>query len=138
MPIKNYTTKVSASKTVGEIQEILAKHCSSRIMLDYDDGHVASVCFAVKTPHGMRSFRLPARVDAVYSVMLDQGVKTDRDQAERVAWRNVKDWVDAQMAMVETDQAEIAEVFMPYMLDAGGLTMYEAYNGRLLTGGDAK
>lgn len=40
MPIKNYTTKVPAAKTVGEIQAILARHCASRIMLDYDDGRM--------------------------------------------------------------------------------------------------
>ncbi len=32
MPIKNYTTKVPASKTVGEMQEILAKHGASRVI----------------------------------------------------------------------------------------------------------
>lgn len=136
MPIKNYTTKVPAAKTVGEIQAILARHCASRIMLGYDDGRVSSVCFAATTSQGMRSFRLPARVESVQTVLGEQGVKSDYDHAERVAWRNVKDWIDAQMAMVETDQAELAEVFMPYMLDSGGLTMYEAYNGRMLGCGD--
>ena len=135
MPIKNYSTKVSAAKTVGEIQEILAKHGVCRIMLDYGDGgRVLGVSFSVA---GAGSFRLPARADAVLRVMRDQGVKCDYARAEMVAWRNVKDWIDAQMAIVETGQADIVEVMLPYML-RDGVTLYEAMAERMLgEGGDA-
>lgn len=135
MPIKNYSTKVSAAKTVGEIQEILAKHGVCRIMLDYGEGgRVLGVSFAVA---GVGSFRLPARADAVRRVMREQGVKCDDARAEMVAWRNVKDWIDAQMALVETGQADVAEVMLPYML-RDGVTLYEAMAERMLgEGGDA-
>lgn len=35
MPIKNYTTKVPAVQTVGEIQGILAAHGARKVMMDY-------------------------------------------------------------------------------------------------------
>ena len=35
-----------------------------------------------------------------------------RDQAVRTAWRIVKDWVEAQMALVETQMVTTAEVFL--------------------------
>ena len=38
MPIKNYTTKVPAAQTVGEIQELLASHGARKVMMDYGDG----------------------------------------------------------------------------------------------------
>ena len=38
MTVLNYTTKIAASKTVGEIQAMLAKHGASRIATDYHDG----------------------------------------------------------------------------------------------------
>lgn len=132
MPIKNYTTKVPASNTVGEIQAILAKHGACRVMLDYGDGgRVLSVSFAVS---GVGSFQLPARSEAVMRVMREQGINADFERAERVAWRNVKDWIDAQMAIVETGQAEIGEVMLPYML-RDGVTLYEAMSNRMLSDG---
>ena len=46
MPIKNYTTKVPAVQTVGEIQGILAAHGARKVMMDYgDDGKVLAVCY---------------------------------------------------------------------------------------------
>lgn len=47
--------------------------------------------------------RLPANVDAVLAVLAKQKVKCGRDQAERVAWRILKDWVAAQMAILESE-----------------------------------
>lgn len=137
MPIKNYTTKVPAAKTVGEVQAILAKHGACRVMMDYGEGgKVLGVAFAIKEGGVLSSFRLPARSEAVMRVMREQGVNCDEERAEAVAWRNVKDWIDAQMAMVETGQADVAEVFLPYMLDGEGRTLYETMGGRMLPGGD--
>lgn len=133
MPIKNYSTTVSAVRTVGQIQEMLAKHGALRVMMEYGPGgRVGGVVFAIDTAQGSASFRLPARVEQVKTVMKKQGVKCDDAKAENVAWRNVKDWIEAQLAMVETGQAEMAEVFMPYMLDSQGKTLYMAYGAKLL------
>src|SRR6266478_5746936 len=42
------------------------------------------------------------------------------EQAYRVAWRNILDWVQAQMALLEIGMAKIEEVFLPYMQDREG------------------
>ena len=48
MPIKNYTTKVPAVQTVGEIQGILAAHGARKVMMDYaENGRVTAVTFAL-------------------------------------------------------------------------------------------
>lgn len=48
----------------------------------------------------------------------------------------VIDWVLAQIALVESCDAEMDEVFLPYLMDEDGNTLYQAYsNGRLLLGG---
>lgn len=134
MPIKNYSTKVPAAQTVGEIQAILARHGASRVMLEYGEGgRVLGVSFIVPDAG---SFRLPAKAEAVLRVMRRQKVSCDEKRAENVAWRNVKDWVDAQMALVETGQAEVAEVMLPYMLD-NGRTLYEVMAERMLGDGGA-
>lgn len=134
--LKNYTTKILALQTVGEIQGILAAHGARKIMMDYsEDGHVSAVSFAVDTPCGMRGFSLPARVDAVAATLAKQHCKCSYDQAERVAWRIVRDWIDAQMAFLESEQVAFDEIFLPYMVDNSGQTMYQAFVQNLLSAG---
>ena len=137
MPIMNYTTKVDVFATLGEIQGHLVKHGAKKIMQDYDDdGHITALSFLIDTPNGPRGIRLPANVDAVRNVLTKQKVKCDRDQAERVAWRIVKDWVAAQMAILESEMVQLDEIFLPYMLNDKGQTLFQCYRqNQLLIGG---
>ena len=139
MPILNYTTKVDVYTTLGQIQGILVKHGAKKIMQDYDDaGHIAALSFMIDTPTGIRGIRLPASTDMVQKVLTKQKVKCDRDQAERVAWRIIKDWVEAQMAILESEMVQIDEIFLPYMVNDNGQTFFEVYriNQLMLNGGD--
>lgn len=137
MPLLNYTTKVNTYTTLGEIQAQLVKHGAKKIMQDYDDqGHITALTFLINTPSGPRGVRLPANVDAVHKVLTRQKIKCDREQAERVAWRIVKDWVEAQMAILESEMVQMDEIFLPYMVNNNGQTLFEAYrNNQLLLGG---
>lgn len=128
MPLLNYTTKVNVFTTIGEIQSQLVKHGAKRIVQDYDDaGHISALIFQIETPTGLRMIRLPANVDAVSKVLERQKVKCDREQAERVAWRIVKDWVEAQMAILESEMVWIDEIFLPYMVNNNGQTLFQSY-----------
>lgn len=130
--LKNYTTKIPALQTVGEIQAILAAHGAKKILIDFDNGHVAGINFFIDTSLGMRAFSLPARVDGVAAALAKQGVKCDPQHAENVAWRILKDWIAAQMAFLESEQAALDEIFLPYMINQDGATLYELFNnGRL-------
>lgn len=134
MPLLNYTTKVNVFNTLGEIQAQLVKHGAKKIMQDYDEaGHITALAFMIDTPLGPRGVRLPANAEAVHTVLLQQKVKCDRDQAERVAWRIIKDWVEAQMAILESEMVQMDEIFLPYMIDRSGKTLFQKYqNGQLL------
>lgn len=134
MPIMNYTTKVDVFATLGEIQGQLVKHGAKKIMQDYDnDGHITALSFLIDTPNGPRGVKLPANVDAVRNVLTKQKVKCDRDQAERVAWRIVKDWVAAQMAILESEMVQLDEIFLPYMLNDKGQTLFQCYRQNQLS-----
>lgn len=130
MAIKNYTTTIDVYKSLGEIQGALASHGARKIMVDYDGaGQPTGVMFGIETPVGPRSFWLPANVDGVRAVFDNQKVKVQPGQAERTAWRNVRDWIMAQMAIIEAGQVKIDEVFLPYLTDGKGRTLYQLYLG---------
>lgn len=127
MAIKNYTSKVSAYESIGEIQKALATHGAAKIMIDYEQGKPVALTFALPTPRGLQAFRLPAAVEGTIRVFKQQGVKCDPVQAEMTAWRNVRDWVLAQMALIESCDVPMDQVFFPYLTNANGDTLYEAY-----------
>lgn len=134
MAIKNYSTTIPAAQTVGEIQGILAAHGAKSIIMNYNERQEPNaVLFMVETPFGDRLFKLPANIDEFQTVLQKQKVKCDREQATKVAWRNIKDWIAAQMAFLETAMVTFNEIFLPYMVDKTGKTVYQLYsNGDLL------
>lgn len=131
MAILNYTTSIAAGKSVGEIQETLAKHGARCIMVDYEQGLPSAIAFVLPVAQGNSSFRLPANVAGVQATLAKQfgpkSVKATFQQANRVGWRILKDWVEAQCAIIQAGMATVDEVFYPYLLNAAGVTVYEAY-----------
>ena len=138
MPLKNYTTTIKASKTIGEIQEILAQRGARQIMIDYQDGRANRVCFTIDTPIGVQAVVLPVQPDRVLAVLRRDGVKVDYTRAENVAWRIAKDWLVDQLAILDTEMVTIDQVLLPYFVDRSGRSVYELYNsGQLMiAGGD--
>ena len=118
MAIKNYTTKVDVYTSIGEIQGALARHGATKIMIDYDNGKPQAIAFGIDTPAGP---------DGTLRVFAAQKIKADREQAEMTAWRNVRDWVLAQMALIESCDVPMQQIFLPYMADDRGRTVYELY-----------
>jgi len=141
-PIANYSTSVAALKSIGEITGMLVAHGATHILTDYDDGgQPVGLAFLIVTPYGETPFRLPANVERV-EVLLKQLASSqyrqyDREyqekrkakiklQASMVSWRILKDWVRAQMAILETEMVSIDQIFLPYMqVGEKGKTLYE-------------
>jgi hypothetical protein len=140
MPILNYTTSISVVKTALEIQEILARAGARTVMIEYGQDRVPSaVYFEIEINGRHVSFRLPSQWQGVYKTLqrstAERRYKTD-DQARRVAWRIIKDWTEAQVAIIEAGAADISEVFLPYMINpASNLTLFEEFkSGNFLLG----
>lgn len=129
----NYSTSISAEKTVAEIQAKLAKAGAHQILQEYHDGVIDAVSFRIKTQFGDMAFRLPADIDKVQLVLQRQfkrGKYTEREQAARVGWRILKDWAEAQLALIETGMATVEQVFLPYWQNPKGETLYEVLRDR--------
>lgn len=138
MPILNYTTKVAVSNTMAEIQKILVKAGANAVLCEYGTGgEVAAVSFRIDQPAGPIHYRLPADVDGVERALKKDREWRDRPHAERVAWRIVKDWIEAQMAIIQAQMAELPQVFLPYAQTSNGQTVYKRFkeNGMALLEG---
>lgn len=134
----NYTTQIAATKTVGEMQAMLAEHGAQRIAVDYEGGCPSALTFALQTEHGMRLFTLPANIDRMHWLLLEKekkkqlksgtkATRSSREQAERVAWRIMKDWLAAQLALIESTMVSIDQVMLPYLRVDDHRTLWDAY-----------
>lgn len=136
-PLLNYTTQVPANRTVNEIIAMLAKAGAHSTMARYGSGGRAeAVTFAIDTPGGVRTYAMPIDPAKVLAVLtrdpkVDKRAKTP-DQAERVAWRIVKDWLEAQLAIIATEMVTLDQVMLPYMHAEDGRTVYELVRDRQL------
>ena len=101
MALLNYSTTVDAYKTVAEIEQMLVKHGAKSIMKSYEGEDVTSLSFLIDTGNGNIPVKLPVRLDDVLQVLTEQkkahpkaNIKATREQANRVAWRILKDWIE--------------------------------------------
>jgi hypothetical protein len=139
----NYTTTIPVTQTVGECHAILAAAGASSAATHFENGQQVGLSFSLKTPHGARAFTLPVDIRAMQAVLrktdfsslrvsrgkLDQLVS--REHAAEVAWRVVKDWLEANLALIAAQMATIDEVMLPYLIVGDDdRTLWEAYRER--------
>ena len=142
MKLADYSTVVDAAKTVGEIQAMLQAHGAKSVMVGYADKEPVGLSFLIDLPQGDLSFRLPANIEKVAKVISSARIRgrynignqeKDKKQASRVAWRILRDWVRAQLAIIETEMVTLDQVFLPYMqVGESGRSFYEVMQTRLL------
>lgn len=135
--VENYTTKIAAARTAGQIQELLARHGVETIVVEYRDGQPVGVAFSMKTELGPRPYRLPVDVDAMHALLraekcagrlpgISRAMADDRDHAARVAWRVVAEWLAAQLTLVASSMVTLDQVMLPYLM-VEGRTLYDRY-----------
>lgn len=132
MAILNYTTTIDSFKTVSEIEYILMKHHAKSIMKNYEGESITGLSFLIDTGIQKIPVRLPVKVDECLKVLKKEKmenprkqIKDTREQAERVAWRILKDWVEAQMGLLDIEMVRFEEIFLPYIQTNNGQTVYE-------------
>jgi hypothetical protein len=100
------------------------------------------MAFTIKVHDRFIPIKLPARVEKAQAVLKKQweeGMISHKrgrestygdEQAYRITWRNILDWVQAQMALLEIGMAKLEEVFLPYIQDREGVTFFERMEQR--------
>lgn len=139
MPILNFSTKIDAWKTVNEIQQILAKHGITHFSIKNEGSFPIGLAFTIDYNGQPLNFLLPSNYKGVLQCLKqDRKVPSsskNEEQALRTSWRIIKDWVEAQLAIVQSNISPIQEVFMPYLIiNAEGQTLSD----KLLNGGGMK
>jgi len=137
-PLLDYTTSVPVSRTIAQIQARLVEHGARAVMMEYDDrGRIKALAFNVIMPNGDLPIRLPIDTAATLKVLQRQyanreipGRYANEEHAYRVAWRIIKDWVEAQMSLLETEMVKMQEIFLPYVITPGGQTIYQVMEGK--------
>jgi hypothetical protein len=127
MGLLNYTTKVPVITTIAQIQQILVKHGATDTLTQFSNGRVRALSFKVSTPQGPIAITLPVDVQATQRVLRRTAPRTywGEDHARNVAWRIIKDWVEAQMAILDTEMVTMAEIFLPYVVTNDGRTVFQ-------------
>jgi hypothetical protein len=126
--LKNYRSDARVENSLARIEELVVKHGATQLYKEYKDGLVVGVVFIIPILSGELPIRLPARVEKVkynlYGKRLEY-TKSMEEQARRTAWANIRDWLDAQIALIENEQVKLEEIFLPYMTDRSGKTLFE-------------
>ncbi len=138
--ILNYSTGINTLKTCGEIMAILAAKGASAIQIEYANGQPIGMSFKINCDGQEIPFRIPANPVGVLRALKKSAPPSMQtpEQAQRVAWRIMKDYIEVQLAVVESEQAQFAEVFMGYAIVQGGQTMFQKFMqdpSRLLSAG---
>ncbi len=135
------TTEVEASRSVAQIIQRLVEAGARTVHQEYSEkGVVTALAFSLAIDGVNVPFALPARVEPVFKLLKQQRKhwvnsameQKIREQAERVAWRQILAWVEAQFALIQTGMVQPSEVFMPYVRGADGRTLYEYFRANQL------
>lgn len=138
--VLNYTTAVPVDRTVAEVQRLLVDAGASAVAVQYCDRQPVGVMFVLPTPHGARTYSVPVPSTGVLALLerMDRagrfhaarkaaGTYTTPEHAARVAWRVVRDWLEAQLALVAAELAALGDVLLPYLQVQPGRTVVELW-----------
>lgn len=141
-PPADYSTKIKATATATECVMLLSEHGAMGVGLEFDaDRQPSGLSFRIDTGRwGVREYRLPVHFEGVRK-QLEAAAEAGTisrsghsiawyatpEHAKDVAWRQIRHWLTAQIAMIEAGIWELPEVMLPWMLsDSGGATVYRA------------
>lgn len=141
MPLLNYTTVVPATKSIAEICRLLQEGGATHIMLENGpDKSIVGVSFMLETTFGRVPYTLPANVGAVILSLnkqiedeerrggrrkIPRALFNNKPQAERIAWRIAKDWLEAQLALEQIGAAKLEQIMLPFAGASGEKSFYQ-------------
>jgi len=129
MNLKNYTSSVPVERSIMLIEKLLMDAGAVNINKTIDPAtkEVSGIVFQINVDQRPIVFKLPSKVEQCFKMMWKQvsprsahrdSVKENvMNQAKRTAWKLLFDWVSIQVSMIQIQQVELLEVFLPYAYD---------------------
>jgi hypothetical protein len=158
--IKSHSTTISVDNTIMTIEKMLANHGVTKIQKDYGpDSMPCKLIFLITEGDGVSKpfehypVRMPINVEGMleaFEQQVNEGLLSKkfterpwaRQQAARVAWRNALDLIELLLWHVYLKQANLKEVFLPWIYSEElDTTIYEyieekGFNLKLLPEGE--
>lgn len=135
-PPRFYRTKIDAGRSANEIAELVRKYGAKEYGVSFDDsGEPIALRFTMNVPDvGHVPVELRAQHGSIGRRLRGLAKATRETQAKRVAWRQLKTYVEATLELVENGVKPFHEVFMADVLLPTGDRLADAYlesGGRL-------
>jgi hypothetical protein len=137
MNLRNYTSGVPVDRSISAIETLLVQAGAGHISKFYEDQKCAGFMFQITIDHNPINFKLPSDPLAVRRIMEAEVKKAHKgtmqrvaEQAERTAWAILRDWVHIQVTMIQMQQAEALQIFLPYACVGGSdVTLFDKLKG---------
>lgn len=124
MNIRNYTSSVPVINSINYIEHRLSSAGATHIAKFYENNRPIGMIFQINQNNIPLTFKLLAKSESVFEVLYSSFKRprpSTKDnikmQADRTAWKILSDWIDIQVTMIQLEQAEFTEVFLPYFYD---------------------
>ncbi len=137
------TTEVPVQRSLQGICEMLAAAGASSINQNFDQGRPIGVAFTLVVGKAVCTYTLPVRPEAILRALKEKSERSSRRkdpkvmaaQADRIAWRQLFGWIEAQLGMIDCGMLAAGEVFLPYLIGANGQTLWQEFQNKQLPEG---
>lgn len=131
MALKNTYAKLGADKYISLTQQALVNAGAAGVNYQFIDGRIVGLLFSLKIGENRVDFKLPINWKNFQKVLKkeDNRRADEDDYAYKVAWACTKDWIEAQMAFVESENVTVPQVFLPFAVAKDGQTLFEKVAG---------
>jgi len=116
--MKNYTIQMNVPHIIREIRALLKDMGANRVFIEHDNLQPVAVKFQITArDEQVLNICIPVKIDMVltelnYLKQRKRYVKADIEQACQVAWRAVKEWLEAQQTMIELGYMAVDDLFV--------------------------
>ena len=122
--VRNYSTKIVARASLDKINSMLVEAGALDVHFSYEDRRCTGISFALDTEIGRQEFRAPIDLDKLHAKLEEHWRKgeiprriTDLKRVERIALRNIVDWLHVSLTLWGTGMYSPAEALFGFMVN---------------------
>lgn len=140
MALKNTYAKLPAKRYIELIEQALVQAGAVGLQFLYENQKITGLAFLLEINKNKVTFQLPINWKKVQMVLKKEGVAryNDDEYAYRVSWAIMKDWVEAQMAILASENVTMPQLFLPYAMVSLTETLFEKVSKTQFLLGESK